>query len=405
MTPVPWLAILAGALIISSCTREDRSRVQAATDKLKPVAAVRAERHDLTRDIELAAEFRPYREVDIHAKVAGYLKSLTVDVGDHVKQGQVLATLEVPEFTEELAQSAAAEKRSELDVVRAESEVNRAESAYQLRKLSYDRLLSVSKSRPNLIAQQEVDTAAGHYREAEAQLATAKASLEAIRQQVRVSTAATSRVHTMMGYLRITAPFAGMITKRYADPGAMIQAGTASQTQAMPVVRISEIDRLRLVLPVPESMVARVRNGGPVEVRVDSLQRVFHGRISRISGRLESATRTMETEVDIPNPGRVLLPGMYGYASFNLQSKAATLAVPVQAVAGHGSSPTVMVVNAGNQLEVRPVKLGMETPHLLEVASGLKEGDLVVVGNRGGLKAGTKVEPKLIDLASLEGRH
>jgi RND family efflux transporter MFP subunit len=173
----------------------------------------------------------------------------------------------------------------------------------------------------------------------------------------------------------------------------------------MPVVRISEIDRLRLILPVPESMVARVRTGGPVEVRVDSLQRVFHGRISRFSGRLESATRTMETEVDIPNPGRVLLPGMYGFASFNLESKPDTLAVPVQAVAGHGSSPTVLVVNAGSQLEVRPVKLGMETPHLVEIASGVKEGDLVVVGNRGGLKAGTRVEPKLMDLASLEGHH
>jgi RND family efflux transporter MFP subunit len=209
----------------------------------------------------------------------------------------------------------------------------------------------------------------------------------------------------MMGYLRITAPFAGMITKRYADPGAMIQAGTASQTQAMPVVRISEIDRLRLILPVPESMVARVRTGGAVEVRVDSLQRVFHGRISRFSGRLEASTRTMETEVDIPNPGRVLMPGMYGYASLNVESKADTLAVPVQAVAGQGSGPTVMVVNTASQLEVRPVTLGMETPHLLEIASGLKEGDLVVVGNRGSLKAGAKVEPKVIDIASLEARH
>jgi RND family efflux transporter MFP subunit len=404
VTSAYWLAALAGVGLFTSCTR-DRGNVRAATGKPAPVAAVRTERHDLARHIELAAEFRPYREVDIHAKVAGYLKSINVDVGDHVKQGQVIAALEVPEYAEELAQSAAAEKRSELDVVRAESEVKRAESAYEVRKLSYDRLLSVSKARPNLIAQQEVDTAAGYYREAEAQLATARATLAAIRQQVRVSTAATSRVHTMMGYLRITAPFSGMITKRYADAGAMIQAGTASQTQAMPVVRVSEIDRLRLVLPVPESMVARVRAGGPVEVRVDSLQRVFHGRVSRVSGRLESATRTMETEVDIPNPDGVLLPGMYGYASLTLDSKAAALAVPVQAVAGHGLNPTVMVVNARNELEVRRVTLGMETPHLLEIASGLKEGDMVVVGNRGGLKPGTKVEAKLIDASSLDGGH
>src|SRR5688572_25616292 len=157
VTPASWLAVLASATLFTSCTRQERSTVKAATDKVTPVAAVRAERHDLTRDIELAAEFRPYREVDIHAKVAGYLKSINVDVGDRVQQGQVIAALEVPEYAEELAQSAAAEKRSELDVVRAESEVKRAESAYEIRKLSYDRLLSVAKSRPNMIVQQECE--------------------------------------------------------------------------------------------------------------------------------------------------------------------------------------------------------------------------------------------------------
>jgi RND family efflux transporter MFP subunit len=274
-----------------------------------------------------------------------------------------------------------------------------------MRKLSYDRLLGVSKSRPNLIAQQEVDTAAAQFREAEAQVATAKASFEAIRQQVAVSGATKARVRTMMSYLRITAPFSGMVTKRYADAGAMIQAGTASQTQAMPVIRLSQIDRLRLVLPVPESIVSGVRVGGPVEVRVSALKRVFQGRVSRFSGRLDSATRTMETEVDIPNPKGSILPGMYGYASLNLDTRPDALAVPVQAVAGHDTQPTVYVINDEQKLEERQVTLGMETPHFVEIASGIKEGDLVVIGNRGGLKAGKKVEHKMIQLAELDGRH
>jgi len=389
----------------ASCTGRPKQPVQAAEDKGVPVATVRAERHDLAQEMELASEFRPFHEVDIHAKVAGYLKSIYVDVGDKVTQGQLIGILEVPEYSEELAHAAAAEKRSELDVVRAESEVTRAESAYSMRKLSYDRLLGVSKTRPNLIAQQEVDTAAAQFREAEAQVETAKASLAAIRQQVEVSGATKARVRTMMSYLRITAPFSGMITKRYADAGAMIQAGTASQSQAMPVVRISQVDKLRLVIAVPESVVTRVKIGSPVEVRVGTLKRVFQGRVSRFSGRLDTATRTMATEVDIPNPGGVILPGMYGYASLSLDSRSEALAVPVQAISGHDAQSMVYVVNRQQRLEERDVTLGMRTPDLVEVTSGIEDGDLIVIGNRGSLKPGGKVAPKLMKLAELSGSH
>ncbi len=389
----------------TSCSPKQANRVQASDEVSTTVAAVRVSRHDLARDMELSAEFRPYQEIDIHAKIAGYLKTIHVDVGDRVTQGHLLGVLEVPELAEDLAQAAALEKRSELDVVRAESEVKRAESAHQMRKLSYDRLLSVSKARPNLVAQQEIDTTAAQFGEAEAQLATSRAALATTRQQVHVSTSGKSRVRTMMSYLRITAPFSGVVTKRYADAGAMIQAGTASQTQTMPVIRLSQIDRLRLILPVPESIVTRVRVGGPVEVRVEALKRVFQGRVSRFSGRLDSATRTMDTEVDIPNPGGVILPGMYGYASLNLESRRDALAVPIQAVAGHNVKPNIMVINGDQRLEQRSVTLGMETPEFAEILTGVEEGAMVVVGNRGSLKAGTRVTAKLIKLGDMGGDH
>jgi RND family efflux transporter MFP subunit len=392
-------------LACASCSPNVPKKVQAVGEKPARVAAVRAERLDIGRDLELAAEFRPFQEVDIHAKVAGYLKSIHVDVGDRVTQGQLIAVLEVPEFAEELAHAAASEKRSELDVVRAETEVTRAESAFNIRKLSYNRLLGVSKSRPNLIAQQEIDTAAAHYREAEAQLATARAALESTRQQVQVTTASTARVKTMMSYLRITAPFSGVVTKRYADAGAMIQAGTASQTQAMPVIRLSQIDRLRLVLPVPESIVARVKTGSPVDVRVESLGQVFHGKVSRFTGRLDSGTRTMETEVDLVNPGGVILPGMYGYASLVLDRQAHALVVPVQAVSGHNTTPTIFVVNSSQAIEQREVKIGLETPSLVEIKAGLSEGELVIIGNRVGVKTGKKVDPKIVAMSELAGGH
>ena len=245
------------------------------------------------------------------------------------------------------------------------------------------------------MAQQEVDSSAAQYREAEGQWESAKAALAATEQQVNVSSATKERVRTMMNYLKITAPFAGVVTKRYAHPGAMIQAGTASQTQAMPVVRISQIGRLRLVLPVPESAVSRVKLGGAVEVRVDALQQVFQGRVARFTDRLDAATRTMETEVDIDNRTGVILPGMFGTATIVLETRAEALAVPVQAVSGHATKPAVMVVKGG-VLEERAVTLGMETPALVEILTGVGEGELVVTGNRSGLKAGRKVETKLM---------
>jgi RND family efflux transporter MFP subunit len=359
----------------------------------------------LARELELSAEFRPYQEIDLHAKVSGYLKTIMVDVGDHVTKGQLLAVLEVPEMDQDLAQAASTVKRSSLEVQRAKSEVQRAESNLNIRKLSYDRLAAVVKSRPNLIAQQEIDDAEARLRDAEAQLASARAHMGATEEQVTASTTGKDRMDTMLSYLRISAPFAGVITQRRGDPGALVQAGTASQTQAMPVVRLSQIDRLRLVLPAPESVVPRIRIGSPVEVRVEALNRVFQGRVARFAGRLDSATRTMETEVDLQNPGHVIKPGMFGNASLRLDRRDNTIAVPVQAIAEKGGSSSVMVVNSDGHLEERHVETGLETPEFVEVKSNLRDGELVVMGNRSSLKPGTRVETKLMDRSSAPRVH
>lgn len=387
--------LVALLIVATACGPRDSGSVRA--DSAPPVVPViNVARHDLTHELEVAAEFRPYQEVELHAKIAGYLKSITVDVGDRVAAGQLIATLEVPEFGEELAHAAASEKRTELDVIRSRSEVRRAQSAYEIRKLSQERLLAVAKARPTLVAQQEVDNLTAQLREAESQLETARATLAATEQQVRVSTAARERVRAMMNYLRITAPFSGVVTKRYAHPGAMIQAGTASQTQAMPIVRVSQIAHLRLVLPIPESAVNRVKLNSPVEVRVEALQQVIQGRVARFAERLDSSTRTMETEVDIDNRSGTVLPGMFGTAAIVLETRRNVLAAPVQAVAGRGSKPSVFVVGKDKKLEERPVTLGLETPEFIEITAGLDEGDALVVGNRGSLRPGARVETKLM---------
>jgi RND family efflux transporter MFP subunit len=232
-------------------------------------------------------------------------------------------------------------------------------------------------------------------------VSAAKSALAAAQQAVEVSQVDQQRTNTMLAYSKITAPFTGVISKRYADKGAMIQAGTSSQTQAMPLVRLSQIDLLRLVLPVPEEIVSHVRLGETVEVRVPSLRRTFMGRVSRFSDSVSTATRTMETEVDVPNTNLTLVPGMYAEANLTLDHRERALAIPLMAVSMRGDKSSVYVVNASNKIEEREVKLGIQTANRTEVIAGLHDGDLVVVGNRSQVQEGLQVTPKQIEMAKV----
>jgi RND family efflux transporter MFP subunit len=332
-----------------------------------PVAVAKVTREDLTQELVCDAELRPYQEIDLHAKVAGYLQAIKVDIGDRVKSGQLLATLEVPELVDELHNAIATEQKAEADYTNAH--------------LIYVRLAAVDKQHPNLVAQQELDTA-------EAKDLTTAAAIAASKAEV-------AKFHTLADYTRITAPFDGVITKRYADPGALIQAGTASSTQTLPLVRLSQNDRLRLDIPVSVSYVLRVKVGDPVEIRVDSSGIPLTGTIARSTRKVETATRTMEVEVDVPNADLRLVPGMYASVVLRLEHREKALVVPVEAVSRQKSC-TVFVVDKAGKIEERIISLGLETPRKIEVLAGLNENDLVMIGNRTQVKPGQQVEPKLI---------
>ena len=334
-----------------------------------PTAGVaKVAREDLFKEVTIAAEFRPYEEVTLHAKVSGYVSKMNVDFGDQVKAGQLLATLEVPELQAELDNAQAAKQKAQAD--------------YNNAHLIFTRLQSVNKEHPNLVAQQELDTAEANDLTATAAIAAAKANFE--------------KFQTMVSYTQITAPFDGVVTHRYADPGTLIQAGTASDSQALPLVRVSDNYRLRLDFPVTVDYVKDVQLGDSVEVRVDSLNgKTFTGTISRFTREVDDNTRTMITEIEVPNPNLELMPGMYANVVLKVEKHLQVLAVPTEAVAGE-KNHTVYVVNRDNQIEERAVELGLETPEKFEVLAGLREGDLVIVGNRAEFQAGEKVEPKLL---------
>ena len=401
-----FLALLASGLaaaLCASCSQPQNAGAQALeTSDVVTVAVAKTALEDMSTVIVLTAEFKPNQEIDVMAKVAGYVKKISVDVGDRVQEGQLLATIEVPEMTDDQTRAQSMLNRSEAELARTRDELKRAESSHNIAHLSYTRLSEVAKQKPGLVAQQEIDDAQSKDLVAEAQISSARSGVAAAEQQVQVSSAEVQKTKTLLDYTHVTAPFAGVVTRRYADTGAMIQAGTSSSTQAMPVVRLSENNRLRLILPVPESAVPTVHVGQKVDVRVPTLGRSFPGVVARFAEKVSSATRTMDTEVDVPNPNLVLIPGMYAQANLTLDHRNRVLTAPIVAVdlAGNDASGQVVVVTPDNQLEIRKVQLGLQTDNKVEVRSGLREGELVVTGNRSTLRQGQQVRPKLNEAAT-----
>jgi RND family efflux transporter MFP subunit len=383
----------------TSCSRSGGAMTSQTIAEPPTVAVAKVARADLSNDLLLTAEFEPFQEVDVMAKVSGYIKEIKVDIGDRVREGRLLATLEIPEMQDDLARASAAIDEANAELATARDELQRAQSSHDMAHLSYSRVLDVSKKEPGLVPQQDVDEAHSRDLVAEAQVSAAKSRIAECEQRIRVSEAERSRVKTLYQYTAIIAPFTGVITKRYANSGSLIQAGTSSQ--AMPVVRISENGLLRLDLPVPESAVPLVHLGGTVNVRVSALNRSFPGRIARFADKVDEATRTMKTEVDVPNPSLVLVPGMYAEVKLITAARRNVLTVPVEAVDGAGDLTRVFTVAPAGEIHIVPVSLGIQTAREVEIHSGdLKDGDDVVVGPRSGLKEGAKVRPKVISLAA-----
>lgn len=388
------VAFLGWRLIGRSPTEADDPGHRASPDGVVTAAVVRVERGTLGNTLTIAGEFKPFQEVDIHAKVAGYIRVIRVDVGDRVKEGQVLAELEIPELSAQLAGTDAMVRRAQEEIRRAKSDVERAQSAHSAAHSGYIRLKQAADSRSGLVAQQEVDDSQAKDLESEAQVASAQAEVSAAQQQLEVAEANQKQYGALSNYSHIVAPFAGVITKRFADTGALIQAGTSSNTQAMPLVRLAQTSKLRLVLPIPESVSGQIQLGQPVKVRVQALNRDFEGKVSRFADSLDRQTRTMETEIDFENSNGELIPGMYAEAVLSLREKKDVLTVPIEAVSRDGNEGTALLVNSRNTIEERHLKLGVESGTRIEVISGLSEHDRVVIGSRSLFRVGQQVQPK-----------
>ncbi len=352
------LTLLALAIVaVGACHSPEADPLAPA---LRHVIVIRPERGVVERTITLPGDLVGYYQSALYAKVTGYLKSISVDKGDWVKAGQVLAVIEVPELEQQLA---------------------RAKADLEIQRLTYQRLQSVWKEDPRLIARQDVDIAFGKYQEAKANV---------------------DELLAMDSYTQITAPFDGVITERFVDPGALIHAdGQQSATAPMqaarpggtaaPVVSIARLDKLRIYVYVPQSEVNSVHQGMLATVTVQGLAGArFSGTVVRFSHSLDLATRTMLTEVDLDNPHHELYPGMYANVTLTLQRHINALRLPTAAIGGD-ETHQVFLVKQGRLAEV-PVTTGINDGRHVEISSGLTAKDLVVRPFSDSLRPGEHVK-------------
>ena len=330
---------------VSGCSR---AHSDAQTDSRRTVMVVRPQRGDIVREITLPGDLVGLYQSTLYAKVTGYLKSISVDKGDWVKEGQVLAVIEVPELQERLA---------------------RAHADLEVQHLTYQRLEQVWKSDPRLVARQDVDIAQGKYLEAKAQM---------------------DELGAMVSYTKIVAPFAGVITGRFVDPGALIKAGGEQTTSApdqgsahpsggtSPVLSLAMIDTMRTYVYAPQDAVGSIRRGMPAKLTLQDLPgRSFDGVVTRYSNSLDLGTRTMLTEIDLQNTRHDLYPGMYANVTLELERHRDALELPESAIGESSDGKYVMVAQDG-KLRKQGVTLGINNGKSAEIVSGLGGGESVV---------------------------
>ena len=392
-------AAILGIAALSSCGGPNKVRAQeGAAAETVSVGVAKVEAKTLERNLTLSSELVPFQQIDVYAKESGFVKELLVDYGTRVKAGQVMAVLEIPELAMQLRQDQAALQYAKDRVTTAEHELSRMKAVARVAHLEFDRLNSVATSQQGLVAQQEVDDAEGKDLAAQAQVEASEASLQAAKSDALAAQAKLEHDQVLFDYSKITAPFAGVVTQRYANLGTLVQAGTNSSTQALPLVQLSQDNLFRLVIPVPESYVHYIKDGDTVSVRVPSLDKSFPGKVARFSVDVAQDTRTMHTEVDVENKNGLLVPGLYAEATLSLEKLDKSPSVPLQAVDHEGNTTTVDVVGSDGKIQICRVNLGVQTATDAAVLSGVTPGQMVVVSDRSGLKAGQQVSPKEVQL-------
>jgi len=375
-------------LLVSACSSAKGPAGNASANSAKAsdssageilVSVATPDRREIIDRLSLAGVVTPYEQVTLYAKVSGYLKSISVDIGDWVRPGQLLAEIDVPEMLTGLEEKRAALLKAEAEVVKAEADVEQAQADVEFQKLNYERLKAIHTRDPDVLPENEVDQARAAYGVANGKLRAAKAQVKVAGAVVESAKAEIKTFNTLMAYARIIAPMAGVVSQRFVDPGALIQAASSSRTQAAPVVSVARLDKVRVVVDVPEPKVRNVQPGTQATLLTEAYPREpFPAKVARTGMVLDLASRTMRVEFDVDNRGNRLRAGMTAKISLELQKSEGALTIPVSALRTQGNSRSVFVIKDGKAQE-RKVKTGLESPEWIEIVEGLAGEEEVVV--------------------------
>jgi len=360
------------------------------------VEVVRPRRATVAQRLQTNATLAAFEEADLFAKVSGYLSDVRVDIGDHVKAGQVLAVIDVPEMEQELAEAKAQleSRRSSLESARRQLDHSKADLALQS---------ALAKDRDQLgegrgfISDRTLDQVHANAEIAKADLGVAEANRDLAANQVDLAAATVEKIKTLLAYTQIIAPFDGVVARRQVNRGDLVQAATATRTtpSAGSLFTVQRIDTIRVFCDVPENDVPHLHVGDPAVVKPAGFDgQPFIGNVTRFSLRLDPETRNMRTEIDLPNPNERLYPGTYAEVSLEMNLRPNALTVPTAAVGSDGDGDFVYTIT-DHRITRLAVKTGLTANGRIEVTAGLSEETPVVASTKGAPPLRTAVQPQM----------
>jgi RND family efflux transporter MFP subunit len=385
------VALLAGQYLAPSPSASTSKSVKA--DSGPQVEVVHPHRVTVARRLQTNATFEAFEEADLFAKVSGYLSDVRVDIGDHVKAGQVLAVIDVPELEKELAEDKAQleSKQTSLEVARRQLDHHQANIKLQNALLKLREELGAAG---HFISDRTLDEVRANAEIAKADFAVAEANRALAANQVDVAAATVERIKTLVAYTQIVAPFDGVVARRLVNRGDLVQAATAARTtpSAGSLFMVQRIDTIRVFCDVPENDVPHVQIGDPAIVKPIGFDgQAFPGKVTRFSWRLDPDTRNMRTEIDLSNPEERLYPGMYAEVSLEMDRRPDALTVPAGAVGSDGDGNFVYSILSDRITRVA-IRVGPSDNGRTEVTAGLSEETPVVASIKAAPPPGKAVQ-------------
>ena len=388
------LAILIGAaIVVGLLPRLSRQKgILAASAEMaerKPVVNATAAHFAKTRDsIDLPGDLQSLIESPIFARADGYLRTRLVDIGDHVKSGQLMGEIETPELDQQISQAKALLAQAQSTIKEREADIALATASLNLSRATRDRWQRLLEK--GVVSRQDTEEKQADYGVKDAQNQKAVAALATARDNIRAAEASLRRLEELKGFARVLAPFDGLITARNVDVGTLINAGSKE------MFRVARIQPLRIFVNVPQTYVSQIRNGQAAQLRVQERPgQVFPARVTNVSDSLDTTSRAMLVILETPNPGATLYPGMYAQVRFPPAEASPFLRIPGDALMLTKSGPRVAMVGADHTVHFRAVTIGEDLGSEVEIASGLAEGDLVISNPTDAVQENTAVDVRV----------